>query len=339
MKAVLAVEKGVIPPTYGFTNPNPRSKSSEFASHIPSFLEIFLLKWPAVKWNEWNVRVNTEPIPWPAHLPIRRASVNSFGYGGTNAHIIIEAVDSVAPSYFQSKRRWYSVPKPLLAAVTREELCSNFVVDFDEGYRSGREVVGTEAPPKHATQSSGISGRTAPLHDIQESSFPDTKRQYFLLPFSAHDSETLKANIRKLAERSQKYDLLDLSFTLSGRRSLLAKRAFAVSKQSCLDIDLEEDSIIFGDAKGILQPRAAFVFTGMLQICFLCKGNNPYLQDHLNQGQGAQWPTMGSTLMDEFPSFMQTIRLLDSVLERLEDAPLWTLEGQQPITPLDHDLR
>lgn len=28
MKAVLAVEKGVIPPTYGFTNPNPRSKST-----------------------------------------------------------------------------------------------------------------------------------------------------------------------------------------------------------------------------------------------------------------------------------------------------------------------
>lgn len=285
--------------------------------------------------------MNTESIPWPAHLPIRRASVNSFGYGGTNAHIIIEAVDSVAPSYFQSKRQ-HPVPEPLLAAITRNKLCSNFAVDPDEGYRSGRDVVGNEALPKHninATQGSGFSGSTAPLHDIQESSFPNTKRQHFLLPFSAHDPDTLKANIRKLAEGSRKYDLLDLSFTLSGRRSLLAKRAFAIVKQSSLDIDLEEDSIIFGDAKDILQPRTAFVFTGMVQARFYIKQNNHAYKNHLNQGQGAQWPTMGSTLMDEFPSFMKTIRLLDSVLERLEDAPLWTLEGQQPTTPLDHDLR
>lgn len=47
-----------------------------------------------------------------------------------------------------------------------------------------------------------------------------------------------------------------------------------------------------------------------------------------NKGQGAQWPTMGSALMDEFPSFLQTIRLLDTVLKRLPDSPLWTLEGK-----------
>ena len=69
----------------------------------------------------------------------------------------------------------------------------------------------------------------------------------------------------------------------------------------------------------------------------MLKSNYTY-NNHRNQGQGAQWPTMGSTLMDEFPSFVQTIRLLDSVLARLDDAPLWTLEGQPQITPLDHNL-
>ena len=39
---------------------------------------------------------------WPEHLRIRRASVNSFGYGGSNAHVIVEAVDSVLMQYAPS---------------------------------------------------------------------------------------------------------------------------------------------------------------------------------------------------------------------------------------------
>lgn len=51
-----------------------------------------------VKWNEWNLKVVTEPVPFP-DLPVRRISVNSFGYGGTNGHVIIESVGSFLPNY------------------------------------------------------------------------------------------------------------------------------------------------------------------------------------------------------------------------------------------------
>ena len=71
IKAILIVERGIIPPTRGVTNPNP-----------------------AIDWKGWKVQVPNEPTPFPSHLPVKRVSVNSFGYGGTNAHIILESADS-----------------------------------------------------------------------------------------------------------------------------------------------------------------------------------------------------------------------------------------------------
>jgi acyl transferase domain-containing protein len=58
IKAILISERGVIPATRGLTNPSK-----------------------AIKWDEWQVKVNTDAVPFPPQLPTRRVSVNSFGYG------------------------------------------------------------------------------------------------------------------------------------------------------------------------------------------------------------------------------------------------------------------
>ncbi len=61
-----------------------------------------------VDWDGWKVKVVTDPVPFPAHLPVKRVSVNSFGYGGTNAHMVIEGADSFlpfGPTYSDSQRK------------------------------------------------------------------------------------------------------------------------------------------------------------------------------------------------------------------------------------------
>ncbi|KAI1132340.1 polyketide synthase [Nemania abortiva] len=68
IKAILTVERGIIPPTHGVTELNPK-----------------------MDWDGWKIQVVTDTLPFPKHLPVHRVSVNSFGYGGTNAHIIVES--------------------------------------------------------------------------------------------------------------------------------------------------------------------------------------------------------------------------------------------------------
>ncbi len=46
----------------------------------------------AVQLNPFQMKIATEPTEWPRSL--RRASINSFGYGGANAHAIIEPLSS-----------------------------------------------------------------------------------------------------------------------------------------------------------------------------------------------------------------------------------------------------
>ncbi|KAH8777320.1 hypothetical protein F5883DRAFT_639404 [Diaporthe sp. PMI_573] len=71
IKAVLAIENKCIPPQMHFDRPNPD-----------------------IKFEEWRLKVPTETLSWPetGGKP-RRASLNSFGYGGANAHAVLESFD------------------------------------------------------------------------------------------------------------------------------------------------------------------------------------------------------------------------------------------------------
>ncbi|PHH81251.1 hypothetical protein CDD82_1190 [Ophiocordyceps australis] len=74
IRVVLAFEKGLIPPTHGVNKLNPK-----------------------LQLEASNIQVATELKEWPR--AVRRASVNSFGFGGANAHAILESIDSYLPGY------------------------------------------------------------------------------------------------------------------------------------------------------------------------------------------------------------------------------------------------
>uniref|UniRef100_A0A0B7KGY7 Uncharacterized protein n=1 Tax=Bionectria ochroleuca TaxID=29856 RepID=A0A0B7KGY7_BIOOC len=67
LKAVLALENRTIPPNIKFSSPNP---------NIP--------------WESAKLQLPLDPTPWPRDRA-ERVSVNSFGIGGTNAHVILES--------------------------------------------------------------------------------------------------------------------------------------------------------------------------------------------------------------------------------------------------------
>ncbi|KAM3424169.1 hypothetical protein BST61_g11288 [Cercospora zeina] len=97
LKASLAVQHGKIPPNLWFKTLNPSVKP--FYDHL---------------------RIPTELTEWPQAGPVavRRASVNSFGFGGTNAHAIIE---EYRPDHEKPTNTIETLPIPLVLSATSEK--------------------------------------------------------------------------------------------------------------------------------------------------------------------------------------------------------------------------
>lgn len=87
IKSVLALEHRVIPPNIKFDQPNPK-----------------------IPFKQKNLVVPVEPTPWPRDR-LERASVNSFGIGGANAHVVVDS----ASAYMASK------PPPFTGALEAQE--------------------------------------------------------------------------------------------------------------------------------------------------------------------------------------------------------------------------
>ncbi|KAI1341909.1 hypothetical protein F5Y15DRAFT_351197 [Xylariaceae sp. FL0016] len=248
-KALYALERGQIPPNIWFEKPHPK-----------------------ILLSEWNLSVPTQLLPWPTD-GLRRASINSFGYGGTNAHCILDDAFYYLNSRGLTGRHNTATAVPRIASPSNgldSPSTGTFSTPSDTGVMNSEAVSLRESS---RTPVSDISDRS----DLGEiSSTPQ------LLVWSSHEQSGIartSANIQSYLKDSEALPteqptlLRRLAYTLSGRRSRLPWSSFVVAS------DLGEAVRELETPNKPLRPaqdlETVFVFTG----------------------QGAQWYAMGRELL------------------------------------------
>lgn len=203
MKVVLSLEKGAIAPLFDLQTRNP---NIDFAGA--------------------NVLPVTEVTPWPKDR-IKRASINSFGYGGANGHCIIDHVNVVLPDY-------------VAPGVYQDK-----VDGTQNGHTNGTEK-GQPWSVVHKPRSI-ISCNAA-------------TRRLVLLPLSAHTERSFELNLTALCRVIDKVPLANVAYTLSSRRSGFSQRSFCVVDKACIAQGLTMPQKV---TRAPLQTaNLGFIFTG-----------------------------------------------------------------------------
>ncbi|RYP43908.1 hypothetical protein DL768_009576 [Monosporascus sp. mg162] len=223
LKVVLSLENQIIPGNPTFETPNP-----------------------SIDFRGSKVRASRTATRWGSPAKLRRAGVNSFGYGGSNAHAVVESA----------------------------------------------------------------GGLTNHVNSYTSNLFAEemTYDRPYVLVFSANDELSLRGNVvaldRHLTYPGVSFDLRDLAYTLSEKRTRHFHRGYIVTDKTEITVGL------LSQGKVTRQPRIGLIFTG----------------------QGAQWPQMGKDLISVFPVVKGHLARLNDVLQNLNDGPQWSLleELSQP---------
>lgn len=233
-KAILALEAGVIPPSRGVETLNPR-----------------------IDFKKAKAKVVTEAMPWPAGKPLR-ASVTSAGFGGSIGHCILDHVSEVYPEYVKPGiSNTNGLPQSNGHHHTNGH--ANGQVN---GHTNGHTNGAAQSPRNGHNNDTSITVHHPIVPPPKKTAKADAStRQLVLLPFSAHNTSSLQANINALSELINEHSLADVAYTLGVRRSKLAQRTFCI-----VDKDSITDGLL-GDVQRVTAspseaPRLGFVFTG-----------------------------------------------------------------------------
>ena len=318
VKVALSMHHKVLPPNLHFREPNPH-----------------------IHFDELRIRVQDTLEPWTSELGRRIAGVSSFGFGGTNAHLVVEGVDAVEPV---SAR---------LAAPSAEALVAMATDLADHLHASGDALA---APAKTPTRSPStanpalaglhrlaLTARSAEEGAAQLEGFVRAGRSSAVLGRSTPSRESASApqlvvlsesapralnewaaRLRAHLDAHPEVTLGEIAGGLLSRGPLLAHRlALAVPTRQTLVEQLDAASrgatpagSVRGDARET-DGKLAWIFTG----------------------QGAQVPGMGSGLFEAWPAFRQALvaafESLDAHLERPLRQVMWAEAGSSDAALLD----
>lgn len=202
IKALLVLESGIIPP-----NKYPERINPRIALNCP------------------NLRFPLEPTMWPVE-GIRRASVNSFGYGGTNVHVILDDVLSYTQAQgLSAHHRTQALKLPRSNGLTKLLIAN--------GHDQSNNQLTEHDPPVHK-----------------------------LLVISAFDERAVQRSISALqnwlgTHATSKTVLADLAYTLASKRTSFPWKSICIAhSQSLTDLSWTEPS------RTKQSSRICYVFTG-----------------------------------------------------------------------------
>ncbi|RMZ80672.1 hypothetical protein DV738_g2743, partial [Chaetothyriales sp. CBS 135597] len=273
LKAILVLERGIIPPNINFERPNPK---------IPV--------------DEWGISFPTSSLAWPTN-GLRRVSVNAFGYGGSNAHIVVDdALHFLASHGLVGKHRTVKYPTLELIHVAKS---SNELLN----HGNPSDDSSSELPTLKKQLNGNMEERMGDVNDkIKAYNDHINVRRKRIFVFSSFDeggterlanlfSDHLK-KVTPLPISDEDAYLDDLSYTLASKRGVFPwKLCIAADSLSTLvtALDVKPSPI-----RSNTDPRLGLVFTG----------------------QGAQWHAMGRELLS-YETFAESLKAAESYLHWL----------------------
>ncbi|MEV6446694.1 beta-ketoacyl synthase N-terminal-like domain-containing protein [Amycolatopsis sp. NPDC051716] len=310
IKVVLAMQHGILPPQLHFAAPNPH-----------------------IAFGSLGLRVVTEPTPWPRHTGRATAGVSAFGFGGTNAHVVVE--EAAAPDLGQERGRSGNGASGRNSAQPTGTGVAG---------RNSAQPTGTGAPGRNGVQptDTGASGRNSAPPTATSASGRDNAQPFSTgapgridaQPFSTGGVRIglLSARTRdRLTERAtQLADWLD---SPAGRRSSLADVAHTLFRRdnsgphraAVVAPDHRELAALLRAVGDRADPLPAGAVTGAAVA-----GEGPVF---VFSGHGSQWAGMGRHLLAVEPAFAaQVDKLGDAFTEHTGRSLRSLLTGAAPRT-------
>ncbi|KAK2612700.1 hypothetical protein QQS21_001317 [Conoideocrella luteorostrata] len=276
IKAIMILKKNQIPPHIDFITPKPSLKLEE---------------------RKILIARETTSLTAGDHRGARRVSVNSFGYGGTNCHLILEGYDTHGAYLNGNKAR----PNYVNGATGERALIDTTDAESPHAVEHGTENNQYQPNGEILADSESVKDGSASNKDITNETVTTASSSKHLLPFPicASSESALKALSTHLRKWLSDYsvsdsELPDISYTLGCRRSHLPwRRTVLASTVEQLEAELDGNSR--PSARVTSSQKLAMVFTG----------------------QGAQWYAMGRELLSTSNHFRTSIMSSDDILNKL----------------------
>ena len=330
LKSILILEKGLIPPNALFEKLNPKINAKFNNLQVCCSLPV------SSNQISESMKVPTSCIPWPK-TGLRRISINCFGFGGSNGHLVLD--DAFHTLEALSISTLTHIPASFSYAISTNSQKTNGTTDRDQiteapvhgklvsvtsSAEDGGEV-GIEAQTgllqcsNENSTNGGPSVKDSLAHNSSDATRASKGDQtlettklsptFQLLVWSAKDEAGLKRMLQAYSQYCEKNAshperfIGQLAYTLCVRRSLMSWRSFAIVSNQAVTDSIEISPV--KPARSFQNPGGlAFVFTG----------------------QGAQYAKMGLGLC-VYPVFKSTLSHSSNIIRDL--GADWSLFGEK----------